>query len=115
MVLAALGAFVLVIGSTQHSTAMQAVQSARARQAAMAGLDWAYYQALRNGSCASTTPLAFGGALAGFQVTASCIPAGTYREDGRVVTAYRVSAIAHRGTPGRVDYVERQLQANLWR
>ena len=114
VVLAALGAFMVTISTVQHTTSTQDLQGARAYQAARAGIEWGSYQILQNASCPASTPLAFGGTLAGFAVTVQCISAGwTYTEGGNNVTVYRVISTANQGTVGSATYVERQLQVTI--
>ncbi|CAB1367602.1 pilus assembly PilX N-terminal domain-containing protein [Denitratisoma oestradiolicum] len=88
VVLAALGAFILVVSTTQQIGSAYDVQGARAYQAARAGIEWGIYQtwssspAGRAGAAACTsTTLAFAGTtLHEFRVTVSCVatpdPAG---------------------------------------
>jgi MSHA biogenesis protein MshP len=114
VVLAALGAFVLTVSSSQHMSSAQDLQGARAYQAARSGIEWGAYQALRNSSCAASTPISPGGTLSGISVTVECASAGwTYTEAGDSVTLYRLTVTASQGTVGSATYVERQLQATV--
>lgn len=114
IVLAALGAFVLTVSSSQHMTSAQDLQGARAYQAARSGIEWGAFQALRNSSCAGSTPISPGGTLSGFNVIVLCSSAGwTYTEAGNSVTLYRITATASQGTPGSATRAERQLQATV--
>ena len=73
VVLAALGAFILNISSSQQIGSALDVQGVRAYQAARAGIEWGLYRQLQNGSCAATTSFVPAGAtLAGFTVTVEC-------------------------------------------
>ncbi len=60
VILAALGAFILTVSTTQHAGAALDVAGARAYQAARAGVEWGLFQSLRNGNCGDAT-LNFGG------------------------------------------------------
>ncbi len=124
VVLAALGAYMLVFSSVQHSTSAQDVNGSRAYQAARAGMEWGVYQVLRNPGfvCGGTTPLdALPGSLAGFAVNVACISeqaiegAVVDETTGVVVpnkvTLYRLTSTASTGVSGSGNYVERRLQA----
>ena len=114
VVLAALGAFVLTVSSSQHMSSAQDLQGARAYQAARSGIEWGAYQVLRNSSCAASTPISPGGTLSGINVTVLCSSAGwSYTEAGNSVTLYQITATASQGTLGSATYVERQLQATV--
>lgn len=114
VVLAALGAFVLTVSSSQHMSSAQDLQGARAYQAARSGIEWGAYQVLRNSSCAASTPISPGGTLSGISVTVLCTSAGwTYTEAGNSVTLYQLTVTASQGTLGSATYVERQLQATV--
>lgn len=134
VVLAALGAFIVSVSSTQQITTAQDTQGARAYQAARAGIEWGFYQVLdpTNATvvapgapswpnlpdCPAATVLA----IEGFNVQVACTryptaaaPNDVYRENGsvRALRVYELTATASTGTPGTVGYVERQLQARV--
>lgn len=114
VVLSALGAFMLTFGNAQHLSSAQDLQGARAYQAARAGIEWGAYQALRNASCAGSTPLTLAGTLSSFTVTVTCASAGwSYVEAGKPVQLYQLTATANQGTLGSTTYVERQMQATV--
>ena len=114
VVMAALGAFMLTFSTAQHMSSAQDLQGARAYQAARAGIEWGAYQALRNASCAASTPLTLAGTLSSFNVTVNCTSAGwSYVEAGKTVQLYQLTATALQGTPGSTTYVERQMQATV--
>jgi len=114
VVLAALGAFVLTVSSSQHMASAQDLQGARAYQAARSGIEWGAYQVLRNSSCAASTPISPSGTLTGISVTVLCSSAGwTYTEAGDGVTLYQLTVTASQGAVGSATYVERQLQATV--
>lgn len=81
VILAAIGAFMVTIGTVEHATAAYAAQGTRAYQAAQAGIEWGIFGALTNrtATCGATqatpttatlNPLAPG--LNGFAVTVVC-------------------------------------------
>ncbi|NKI92759.1 agglutinin biogenesis protein MshP [Rhizobacter sp. SG703] len=76
VVLAALGAALASVSRQQHLAGAAELQSARAYQAARAGLEWwAYWQRKvggATGACMATNSIVPGGNLAGFTVTLTC-------------------------------------------
>lgn len=74
VVLAALGAFILNISSSQQLGSALDLQGARAYQAARAGIEWGLFRQLQAGSCAGATnfvPAAT--TLSGFTVSVACV------------------------------------------
>lgn len=114
VVLAALAVFLASIASIQHATSGLDVAGSRAYSAARSGLEWAAYQALKNGSCASGPGPALSGDLAPFSLTINC-SATSHDELGTTVTIYQITSTAALGAPGAGDRVERQLQMILGR
>jgi MSHA biogenesis protein MshP len=113
VVLAGLGAFLVTISATQHLSSALDVQGARAYQAARSGVEWGVYQALRNSSCAASTPLTLTGSLSGFSTSVQCSSA-PYTEGGNTVTVYQITSTASYGTVvTSPDFVERQIQATV--
>jgi MSHA biogenesis protein MshP len=98
VVLATIAAAVVRLSTSQQSGFAQQVTAARAAQAAQAGAEWGLFQALRNGSCASTTTLDLSTDL-GMHVTVSC-STGTYNEGelpaggAAPVKVYTIDAVA---------------------
>mgnify|MGYP001073490976 FL=1 len=116
VVLAALGAFILNISSSQQIGSALDVQGVRAYQAARAGVEWGLYRQLQGGSCVATTnfvPTA--STLSGFTVSVTCV--GTPDANGGP-TIYTVTATAcsqpnagacpNTVNPGAL-YIERRL------
>ena len=119
VVLAALGAFLLRISTSQQIGAALDVQGARAFQAARAGIEWGLFQSLRNDSCGGGT-LSFGGTgMAGFSTAVVCART-TANELGTTVIVDQITATAcnqppcPNASPG-TNYVERQLRATVGR
>lgn len=139
VVLAALGAFIAVVSTTQQVGSAMDVQGARAYQAARAGIEWGAYQvwannATRNGAGASNScgfaNASFGfpaaaATLSGFTVTVSCTrtpdPAGAANGGPAV---YSITAVACNmpvggppaacpGAAGSANYVERRITVTL--
>ena len=121
VVIAVLGAYVISVSTTQHTTATLDLQGAKAYQAAYAGIQWGAFQALRNASCTNSpgVSIALAGGLSGFSVTVVCV-ATPYLEGGSAKTIFRVTSTgcsppnagACPGVQGGF-YVERQLEATL--
>lgn len=118
VILAALGAFMVSLSTTQHTASALDVRGARAYQAARAGIEWAAWQAIRNAAAygctagASTDTLNFTGDLADFTATVACT-SSAHDEGGNTVRVYSVTSTAKSGAPGSVRYVERVLNATL--
>ena len=98
VILAVLAAAVVSLSTTQHTTAAQDLRSARAWQVARAGNELGLYQALQQGTCATST-LSDLYELTGFYLTVIC-QSWSYNEGESVpgkpnqVTVYRIEAIA---------------------
>jgi MSHA biogenesis protein MshP len=75
VVLAALGAFILNISSSQQIGSALDVQGVRAYQAARAGIEWGLYRQLQAGSCVAATNFVPPAAtLSSFTVSVVCVP-----------------------------------------
>ena len=116
VVLAALGAFILNISSSQQIGSALDVQGVRAYQAARAGIEWGLYRQMQASSCAAATSFVPTAAtLSSFTVTVAC--AATPDANGGP-TIYTVTATAcnqpnagacpNTATPGSL-YIERRL------
>lgn len=73
VVLAALGAFIVNISSSQQVGSALDVQGVRAYHAARAGIEWGLHRQLQGGSCAGVTSfIPAAGTLSAFTVTVTC-------------------------------------------
>ena len=122
VVLAALGAFIVNVSTSQQIGSALDVQGVRAYQAARAGIEWGLYRQLQAGSCAATTSfVAAASTLSAFTVTVTCTPgAVTFGSP----TGYSVVATAcsqpnavepkcpNTTNPGSL-YVERRLSVSF--
>lgn len=123
-VLAALGAFIVSISTSQQMGSALDVQGERAYQAARSGIEWGVYQVTRNGaSCNPSTTTSFGlpttaTTLAAFTVTVQC---SAYPDAYGGPTVYGIIATAcnqpvagacPNPAPGST-YIERQLQVSF--
>jgi MSHA biogenesis protein MshP len=111
VVVAALGAFAVRIGSGQQQTVNLALLSARALSAANSGIEFGANRALA-GSCAGATLNLTEAGLNGFTVTVTCTVA-THAENNIAVSVYRIGATAVAGTYGMPDYVSRYVYATF--
>lgn len=73
VVLAALGAFIVSISTSQNIGSARDLQGVEAYQAAKAGLEWGLHRQLRSSSCAGATSFSpTAGTLSSFTVTVIC-------------------------------------------
>ncbi len=129
VVLAALGAFIVTISTTQHLGSSLDVQGVRAYQAARTGLEWGVYHVTRMGEICVDAPavktfpgMSFPGtatSLSGFAVTVSC---SRYVDANGGPVVFEIEAIACNlpaagpncpGTSNALGYVERRLRVSL--
>lgn len=107
VVLAALGAFMVSISSSQQLSSAQDVQGSRAYWAAQAGLEWALGSLAVTPTACPTPPSPF--MVEGFTLAMTCT-ASTFDEAGATVLIYSVTSKASAGgSPGGLGYVERSL------
>lgn len=111
--LAALGAFMVSLSSTQQLTSAQDLQGTQAYWAARAGLEWGITSVNASSACpASPTTLTPPG---GFSVVVRCSAQGPYTEGVSSSTIYQITALAKSGAVGSVGYIERSVSASLER
>lgn len=116
VMLAVFGTALVTTITTQSGGAGLDIQSARAYQAARAGLEFGMYQALRAASC-GTTNINLTGALNGFRVKVEC-SSNSHTEGATTTVMYDITATGCNDTtacPGTVgpNYVERQLRVTV--
>lgn len=117
VVLAALGAFIVNISTSQQIGSAIDVQGVRAYQAARAGIEWGLFRQLQATSCVGATSFAPAApTLTGFTVTVSCTatPDGSGGPTSYVVRATACSEPNAGACPNTVNpgnlYVERRLE-----
>jgi MSHA biogenesis protein MshP len=136
VVLAGLVAYLTSISTTTQAASAADASSARAYQAARAGIEWATYQVLRNSAGSfttgcSTNPLvptivntpALGGTLSGYVVTVKCTKTGPLTEGASptlvvykiVANACNIPDVSNCPNTSSVSatYVERELSVTL--
>jgi MSHA biogenesis protein MshP len=108
VVLAALAAVAIRVGTGQQQSVTMSLQEARALAAAHAGLEWGAYQSLK-GQCAASTTLALTeAALNGFTVIVSC-SAQSFANGASTATSYVLQSTAISGSYGQPGYVRRVM------
>jgi len=120
VVLAALGAAIVIVSTTQQVGSVMDVQGARIYQAARAGIEWGVYKRTRSSSCAASTSFAFATAptLSGITVTVTCV---AYADGSGGPTVYEIQSTAcnqpsggncPNAAPGS-NYIERRLKVTI--
>ena len=116
VVIAALAAFAATLSSTQSQGQALDIVKARAREAALAGIEWAAYNVNIQDSnskwegCARGSLVELGDSLAPISnVTVNCT-VSAYREGAATRWVYVIEAIAKtQGAPGDPNYVEQTI------
>lgn len=124
VVLAALGAGMVVFSTAQNRNLALDIQGSRAYQAAQAGVEWAAYNIAAASGVGGTTTFtpgtatALGGNLSDFKVAvfyaAASAPADTSEGPdvaGGIVWSYNITSTATLGVPGTAGYIERVVTA----
>lgn len=125
VILAALGAFMLSIYTSQRTIATQDVRGVLAYQATKTGIEFATYQILATENVAVVTSVFAGctnnmdlsamplaGALSGFTVKVDCALTNT-TEAGNTIRVYQLTATGSAGSAPSSDFVERRLTASI--
>ena len=110
VIVSLLGQYLVKLTGAQRQTTLLALQTARANQAANAGIEWGSFQIINNsGNCPASTILS--PAITNFTTTVTCSQLGSYNENGTITTIYRISSKSQYGSYGDVDSVSRQQHA----
>ncbi len=120
VVLGALGAYMVAMGTVQQATPVFALQGAQAEKAARSGIEWALHQTLQAGVVAATcgaapsTPTTnsfnlAGPGLNGFRVNVECVYT-QHVQGPDTFNVYAIAATAELGSFGNPHYVSRTLQ-----
>jgi len=121
VVVGAYVAYLATQSNVQQVTSLDDIQSARAYQAARAGIEWGAYQVIRNGSCSNTNLTFAGSTLAPFTAAVTCTASGSITEGAATLVVYRVTANACNSAPcpnaGTTSstYVEREVSVSIAR
>ena len=114
VVLGLLGGYMLKLSALQHRTFDEALQGAKAYQAARAGIEWAIARVNNGGNCTDIgvqTAMTFSG-LEGFSVGLSC-SSTTYSEADSNMAVYRINALSQFGHYADSDYVAREIEVSI--
>jgi MSHA biogenesis protein MshP len=111
IIVSLLGQYLIKITGVQRQTSIMTLQSARAYQAANAGIEWGIFGIVNGANCPgiNDTDLTIGN----FATTVLCSAVGTYNEDGTEVTIFQITAESEYGSYGQIDYVSRELQVMI--
>ena len=119
VVLAGLVAYLTTASTTSQAASAADLNSARAYQAARAGIEWGVFQVLQGGpSCVPSTDKTFTGTLAPFRATVTCSSSAAITEGAGTLTAYTITSTACNETtcPNATTsstYVERQITVSI--
>jgi len=108
IIVSLLGQYLIKITGVQRQTSIMTLQSARAYQAANAGIEWGIDRVVNSASCVGSTELTPD--IGNFTTTVLCNTVGTYNEDGTEVTIYQITTESEYGSYGQIDYVSRELE-----
>ena len=114
VVLAALGAYMVTIGTAQRQTSTLSLLGAQAHFAAESGLQWATRKVLTTGACFSS-PTSFtlsGGGAAGYSVDARCT-ATPVTEGPDSYSVFTLRVTASRGSLDSSDFVRRSIRVTV--
>jgi len=115
VVLSLLGSYMVKLSGVQHATSVFAIQSARAYQAARAGVGWAISRIVtENGDCSniiSASPLSFTD-INGFSVTLKCNEKTT-TEASKSLAIYKLTASSEFGTFSSANYIFRKIEVAI--
>jgi MSHA biogenesis protein MshP len=112
VVLGALSAVAIRVGSGQQHAVTMGLMQSRALVAARAGVEWGAYRAL-NGSCVSSSTLTLTEAAAnGFSVIVSCAST-TFTDGAGTSNSYVIRSTATSGLYGQPSYVRRVVSSTF--
>ena len=112
VIVSLLGQYLVNIAGVQQRTTIMALQSARAYQAAKAGIDWGATSINTNDACPATPPTQFS-LIPGFTVTLTCTLLGNYEENLTTTNIYHLTSKAEFGAYGQSHYVSRSLDVTI--
>lgn len=112
---ALIGSYMSTMVSVSAVSNAGSAGSIQAWFAAESAVDWAVYQVLNGGSCASvTSPLSLsGGGLGGFQAVLTCGETTGITEGPDTYNIYNIGATASRGAVGQENFVARSLNVTV--
>ena len=108
VVLSGLAAFIVSVTSNQNLSLAQSFESARAYQAARAGVEWGIANLLNNGACSGGSLTFTDADLSRFTTTITAIPSVG---GGKTFCSISATASPTGATAGSIGYVERNVLA----
>lgn len=110
VIVSLLGIYLVKITGAQRQMVLMNLQSARAYQAANAGIEWGIARLINSNSCTNTTNL--DSKLNGFNVSVSCtlLQAGGYDEAGETINVYQITSSSVFGNYTDTNYTSRELE-----
>ena len=115
VVVAALGTFMVSIGTVQRSTSVFSLMSSRSQFAAESGMQWAINYVLTNDACFGAPNDSFtltGGSSDGYTIDLVCTVSNV-DEGPDNYNVFHLTATASKGTIGAVDYYRRTVAASV--
>lgn len=104
VVLAGLGAYMVMMSWVEHATTTQSLVASRVYYAAKAGLDWGVHRAIAaGGSCTASTTFTIAGDIS---VTVTC-------NSGTSSGVFYLTSQASYGSYGSAFYSQRRLEASV--
>lgn len=116
VVIGLMAAFMVNIGAVSRTSSAFSIVGVRAKNAALAGVEWAAHEVL--GNPATPACLAPGASftvdsgVTAFQVTAVCVP-DPVTEGADSYTVFDIDVVAEFGVSGNEDYFRREMSASV--
>jgi MSHA biogenesis protein MshP len=110
VIVSMLGTYLVKVAGVQRQSVISNLLSARAYQAANAGLEWSLSRIINQNSCVASTTLS--DTVDGFTVHTSCsaLVSSGYDEAGTIINIYKLSSRSELGTYGSTNYITRELE-----
>lgn len=110
VIISLLSQALLTITNTQRQTSLLSLQSARAYQAANAGIEWGLAKLINDAQCPTSSTLTL---PTQFTISVSCQQHGTYIERNQPINIYHITATSQLGQFGSIDYVSRTIDIEV--
>ena len=111
VVVSAMGAYMVTLSVTQHTSGALAAQMSRALYATYSGLEWTAYELRSNPGACPSVPSTFN--AEGFLISLTACTRSLIVEAGDSYALYEVTVEASQGTFGDPSFVSRSLRATL--
>lgn len=114
VILSLLGGYMVKLSGVQRTTALNAIQGARAYQAARSAMEWSIATTVTtDGDCSGTTDLSALTEVNGFQITLSISAPIDFSEGVANYKFYRINAKSEYGSYTSADYVSRAVEFSI--